>query len=159
MDSIPLVINSGPLILLDRIDALDVLGKLPYRFYCPPAVRRELDAGKALGHRAIAPAWLSEKKLLAPVPPAIKKILDPGEGEVIQLALDLGIPRVCLDDLRGRSTAESVGLKPIGLLALLGRAKMLGVIPSLKPFAERLLSRGAWYSPRVVQAVLAEVGE
>ncbi len=64
MNNPSIVINSGPLILLDRIDALDILGGLPYRFLCPPAVRMELDAGKALGRRAIAPAWLCEKRLL-----------------------------------------------------------------------------------------------
>ncbi len=159
MDSIPLVINSGPLILLDRIDALDIPGRLPYRFFCPPAVRRELDAGKQLGRRAIVPAWLREQKLLTPVSQTIKEMLDPGESEVLQLALDLGIRRVCLDDLCGRKTAESLGLKPMGLLALLGRAKALGVIPRLKPLADRLVSQGAWYSQKVIQAVLTEVGE
>ena len=42
-----IVINTGPLIVLSRIEALDIVGQLPYRFICPDAVRSELDKGEA----------------------------------------------------------------------------------------------------------------
>jgi predicted nucleic acid-binding protein len=155
----PVVINSGPLILLDRIDSLNILDRLPYRFIYPPAVRMELDAGIRLGRRIIASNRLILKELSFPVSPMIRQFLDPGEAEAIQLALNNRIARVCLDDLRGRKIAESVGLKVMGLLALLGKAKTLGLIPRLKPMTDKLTAEGAWYSKRIIQAVLAEVGE
>ena len=37
-----IVINTGPLIALARMDALDVAGQLPYQFICPSQVREEL---------------------------------------------------------------------------------------------------------------------
>lgn len=159
MENETIVINSGPLILLERIQGFDIIGRLPYRFICPPAVRGELDAGVRVGHGIIAPKWLEVRQLLSPVSPMIDQFLDRGEAEVIQLAIDCRIRRVCLDDLRGRKTAQAVGLKVMGLLSLLGRAKALGIIPYLRPITDNLLANGAWYSSKVIEAVLSEVGE
>jgi predicted nucleic acid-binding protein len=40
-----IVVNTGPLITLSRIDCLDVVGRLPFEFLCPEQVRKELDEG------------------------------------------------------------------------------------------------------------------
>lgn len=126
MENEIIVINSGPLILLDRIEEMDILGKMPYKFICPPAVRSELDAGVRFDHADIpTPNWLEVRPLYSPISAVIERFLDRGEAEVIHLAMELQIQRVCLDDLRGRKVAQSVGLKVLGLLALLGRAKAL----------------------------------
>lgn len=154
-----IVINTGPLILLDKIDALDFAGKLPLQFICPPAVRAEIDAGIKHSNTAITPDWLKVVPLTAPLSPLVAMSLDLGEAEVIQLALDNGIANVCLDDLRGRKIAESLGLTVTGLLGLLGRAKHLGIIDSLRPFTEKLLAEGGRYSPRLINGFLADFGE
>lgn len=155
-----IVINTGPLILLDRIQEMDIPGKMPYRFICPQAVRDELDAGVHHNHVTIAtPQWLEIKTLSSPISPIIDRFLDRGEAEVIQLAMDSHISRVCLDDLRGRKIAQSVGLEVMGLLALLGKAKVLGVVPRLRPITNKLLEAGAWYSQALIEKILAEVGE
>lgn len=44
MDEI-IVVNTGPLITLSRIDALDIVGKLPFRFVCPKEICDELEDG------------------------------------------------------------------------------------------------------------------
>lgn len=159
MENESIVINSGPLILLDRINALDIPGRMPYRFVSPPAVRDELDKGLDFGYKPIVPDWLIIRGLSSPVSPIIEKFMDRGEAEVIQLALDEKIDAVCLDDLRGRGTAQALGLDVMGLLGLLGKAKAFGVIPLLKPVTDRLLEEGAWYSPKIIKKVLAGVGE
>jgi hypothetical protein len=38
------VINTGPLIALSRIEALELVGQLPYQFFCPEEVRAGLAA-------------------------------------------------------------------------------------------------------------------
>ncbi len=154
-----IIINTGPLILLDKIEALDLFGKLPVKFICPSAVRQEIDAGIHHSRTAITPAWLSVKPLKAPLSTFIDLSLDFGEAEVIQLALESGISWVCLDDLRGRKVAKRQGLNVIGLLGLLGWAKELGIIPYLRPYAERLILEGARYSPKLISDILAAVGE
>ena len=154
-----IVINTGPLILLDKIEALDVFGKLPVKFICPSAVRQEIDAGIHRSRTAIAPAWLSVKPLKYPLSTFTDLSLDFGEAEVIQLALESNVSWVCLDDLRGRKVAQRQGLHVIGLLGLLAWAKELKIISSLRPYAERLVDEGARYSPKLIAGVLTTVGE
>ena len=53
-----IVVNTGPLIALSRIDALEVIQKLPFEFVCPVAVREELDAGIFHGYPVIVISWI-----------------------------------------------------------------------------------------------------
>ena len=155
----PLVINTGPLILLDKAGALDVAGRLPFQMICPAAVRRELDSGVAQGYPEIRPSWLQVALLKNPVSPLIKAALDLGEAEVIELALENRYPHVCLDDLRGRRLAVAAGLRVVGVLGLLATAKKHGIIGAIRPFTDRLLHAGAWNSPALVARVLSDLGE
>ncbi len=154
-----LAVNTGPLILLDKANALDIVGKLPFQFVCPPAVRGELDVGMAQGYASIRPAWLTVCPLQTPLSSLARSTLDLGEAEVIELAIQRGFGQVCLDDLRGRRLATASGLRVVGALGLLVLAKRTGVIPLVKPFTERLKSAGAWYSTDLVDRVLQGVGE
>jgi len=154
-----IVINTGPLIALMRMEAIDVPGQLPYEFLCPLEVRAELDAGATSGHAIVNPSWLEVQPLTDSPSPLVLTALDAGEAAVIQLALEQQIPLVCIDEWKGRRVALSVGLKVIGTLGLLGRAKLLGVIASVKPFVERALRGGIHYHPELVRQVLEAVGE
>lgn len=40
-----IVIDTGPLITLQRIEAIQTVGQLPFEFVAPEEVRAELDAG------------------------------------------------------------------------------------------------------------------
>ena len=155
----PIVINTGPLILLEKAGALDLAVRLPFQFVCPPAVRLELDAGAAKGFPVLDLPWLFVQPLKTPLSAFAQATLDPGEAEVIQLALERGYRQVCLDDLRGRRIAVASGLRVTGVLGLLALAKTTGLIPNMKPYCDRLLQNGAWYSPLLVRRVLSGVGE
>ena len=50
-----IVIDTGPLITLARIGALDIPGRLPFDFICPVQVRNELDDGSHAGHPDVRP--------------------------------------------------------------------------------------------------------
>ena len=145
------VINTGPLILLEKANALDLMPKLPFRFVCPSAVYAELEAGATRGYLIPTLSWLSVLPLAAPLSAIARATLDQGEAEVIQLALERNIRRVCLDDLRGRRIAIASGLQVTGVLGLLALAKTAGVIPLMKPYCDQLLKSGAWYAPELVQ--------
>ncbi|MDR2946694.1 MAG: DUF3368 domain-containing protein [Candidatus Adiutrix sp.] len=152
-----IVIDTGPLILLAKIEALPVAARLPHQFIAPQNVMDELAAGVALGYQAVDAPWLRTIDLKSPIPEMIRATLDDGEAAVIQLALERGIDAVCLDDLRGRRLAKAVGLSVVGVLGLLGRAKILGLIPALRPYADKLLAAGARYSPELVSRMIAEI--
>jgi len=157
MTNEPLIIDTGPLILLAKIDALALLSELPYRFIAPQEVMDELAAGVAAGHPAVECPGLQVMKLASPIPPLIRATLDEGEAAVIQLAIEQRWRRVCLDELRGRRMAKAVGLEVVGVLGLLGRAKQNGVIPALAPFTQRLVAVGARYHPDLLARMIREV--
>lgn len=159
MENEIIVINTGPLILLDKIEALDLIGRLPCRFICPSAVRAELDAGIHRSRSAIKPDWLSVGSLNSPISLFAELSIDLGEAEVIQLALENDISWVCLDDLRGRKVAKRLGLYVTGVLGLLAWAKELAIIPYLRPYTERLVAEGGRYSQKLIAETLKDVGE
>lgn len=154
-----IIINTGPLILLEKAGALDLPARMPRQFACPPAVRAELDEGEARGYPPIDPEWLSVLPLKAPLSPLARATLDEGEAEVIQLAIECNCGQVCLDDLRGRRIAVASGLRVTGVLGPLVFAKTIGLIPAVRPYCDRLMARGGWYSPELIRGVLSGVGE
>jgi len=154
-----LVINTGPLIAFERIDCLEVIGELPYKILCPQEVRTELDEGEAAGHPRVDPPWLEVKALAKPLSRVSLVGLDRGEAAVIQLANELEIPVVAIDEWKGRRAALAANLQVTGSLGILGKAKLLGLIPALKPLVERAIQMGIRYHHDLVKAVLEAVGE
>ena len=76
-----------------------------------------------------------------------------------QLALERGLPGVCIDEVKGRRVASTAGLSVVGVLGLLGRAKFLGLIPELKPYIHKAVQEGVRYDPKLVRRVLESVNE
>jgi len=85
--------------------------------------------------------------------------LDIGEAAVIQLALEQNIETVCIDELKGRRAALAVGLKIIGSLGLLGKAKTLGIISEIKPYIEKAKDNGIFYDENLIKTFLKSFGE
>ena len=154
-----IVMDSGPLILLAKIDALSILEKLNLKYVAPTVVQEELAAGPRFGHPQVNVPWLSFQSTSEPVPSYIRATLDDGEAAVIWLALERGIGHVCLDDRRGRRMAKALGLEVVGLLGLLVRAKRQGHITTLRSYTTDLLAVGARYTPKLIAEVLESVGE
>lgn len=129
-------------------------------FICPKAVQDELSEGSSHGYTSIAvPPWIAVMTS-AIVQNRIAQIaLDIGEAAVIQLALEQGIQWVCLDDWKGRRAALAVGLNVTGTLGLLSKAKILGLIPSVRFYVEKMNRNGEWYSKELIKRVLDGVGE
>jgi predicted nucleic acid-binding protein len=152
-------VNTGPLIALARMDLLDVAGRLPMEFICPPQVRAELDEGARLGHIPVAPAWLQVHVVREALSPVAVSSLDTGEAAVIQLALEQGISWVCMDEWKGRRATLAAGLKVVGALGLLGFAKVQGLIVEMRPYIERAVVAGIRYDAELVRQVLKAAGE
>jgi len=154
-----IVINTGPLITLARIEAMAVAERLPFIFICPEEARAELAEGEAVGHLRVEAPWLTVCPLREPISPAVLSALDRGEAAVIQLALERAISLVCIDEWKGRRAALAAGLKVVGVLGLLGKAKLLGLIPAVRPLVEKALKSGIRYDSELVERVLESVGE
>jgi len=142
-----------------RIGCLEILPELPYEFLCPEEVRRELDEGETAGHPRIVPAGVKVVSLAKPISPVGLAALDPGEAAVIQLATEQSIQLVAIDEWKGRRAALAAGLSVTGSLGLLAKAKMLGLLTSLKPLLNKAVTEGIRYHPELIRKVLEAIGE
>lgn len=154
-----LVLDSSPLITLGRAGALEIIQSLPFRFLVPSAVAHEITAGSLQGWPVSVPSWIEVQQLKTPVSQLAVRSLDRGEAEVISLALELQLPRVCIDEWRGRRMASALGLEVTGSLGLLGLAKTSGIIGEIRPWAAKVVSTGGRFDFRLIQQFLAAFGE
>ena len=86
--------------------------------------------------------------------------MDPGEAEAVALALELRADELLMDDVDARRVAEGLGLQPVGVLALLVRAKKRGEVAAVGPLITRLKSRIRFRaSEALVRRVFSDAGE
>ncbi len=98
------------------------------------------------------PAWL-EVRIPTSVPNPALMGLDSGEREAIQLALDLGISTVLIDEADGRGQAESLHLEVRGTLGILERGANLSKT-NLRRALSKLEQTNFRISPAVRAALL-----
>jgi predicted nucleic acid-binding protein len=156
------VVNASPLILLGKTNHLGLLGALTDQLVVPKAVVEEIGAkpdGKTL-LRVIAeePVYTLVDNEEA-TPDILGWDLGAGETQVIANAQSHGAERVVIDDLEGRRCAKAMGLKVIGTLGIVGRAKAMGLIDQAEPVVRRLQETGLYASDDLVRRLLREVGE
>ncbi len=89
----------------------------------------------------------------------LKTQMDSGEAEAIALAMELGDVLLILDDKKARRVAGQIGLKVIGTVGMLLRAKRAGVIASVKPLLRELLQANFRISDGIIQEALRLSGE
>ena len=87
-------------------------------------------------------------------------LLAEGEAEAIVLAEELAADFLLMDETAGRAVATQRGLRVIGLLGVLRRAKDRGLIAAIRPLLAALQNdAGFWVSPELRQRVLEDAGE
>jgi predicted nucleic acid-binding protein len=140
------VVDSSPLIALEKVGHLALLPALFTAVYAPPAVVAEFGQ---------SPEWLQvippTNTLLVQV---LREELDKGESEAITLATELNECEVVLDDLRARRKAERLGLSVIGVVGLLVRAKQRRLIEQIQPLLDELRSQGFYISDALYEQAL-----
>lgn len=156
------VVNASPLILLGKVEQIQLLGALAGEITVPRAVIREVSA-KPDGARTIQTLMALELVLVVDdeAPPAYILSWDLGAGEtqVISRAVMHSANRVVIDDLEARRCAKAMGLSIIGTLGIVGRAKVHGMIERAGPVVQRLRASGLYVCDELVKRLLREVGE
>jgi hypothetical protein len=139
------VSNTSPLWNLASIERLDLLHDQFTDIGIPNEVWQELQVGQeeypevARIQRAIDARWISVEPLANPyLQQSLMLELDAGESAAIALALELGVSQILLDETDGRMAAKALGLRPIGVLGVLLRAKDTGKIVSVSQDMLRL---------------------
>ena len=154
-----LVTNTTPLIALTAATGnLDVLNLLFSKVIVPLEVAEEIRAGgkTEFGVDVFEHAdWLDIQEQVVSLQPFLKNSLDRGEAAVIQTALTMGVPLVCIDEAAGRRVARLCGLDLTGTIGLLIKAKQRGHPVSIPGALERLRKHGIWLSAQVIQFAMA----
>jgi len=162
----PAVSNTSPLFNLAAIDQLSLLHHAFDQILIPDAVLHELEPvreypGVQAIHEAIAQGWIVVR-----TPHDVSRIrileqdLGRGEAAAIALALELGLPRILIDERDGSRMAEQSGLEPVGVLGVLLRAKREGHLESVKELMMALRDEVGFYIHQsLFQKVLHLAGE
>jgi uncharacterized protein len=156
------VSNTTPLIALAWLKRLDLLPTLFGRVHIPLAVLKEVtQEPTAVGAAELkAAAWL----ITLPVADRLAvdllmDQLDYGESEAIVLAHEQHADLLLMDERRGRRRARQSGLTVAGTLAVLIRARQLGLIDQLRPLLDALQRLPFHMSDELINDVLQRVGE
>jgi len=85
--------------------------------------------------------------------------IDKGESSAIALALETPESTVILDDYKARKIAEQLGVNYTGTIGVVIRAKIKGVIPSIKPILAKIKETDFRLSSDLELQALSAAGE
>lgn len=158
------IADAGPLIALSQAGQLSLLRGLFGSVELTERIRAEvLDAGTFPGQEAIRAAlqagWLRchdvDLSTWRPRRPGV----DEGEASAMLLAEMHSEALLIIDDSAGRAEAAARGLAVMGVAAVVGLAKMQGLLAQAAPVLAQMRANGYFIGQGVVAAVLARVGE
>ncbi len=148
-----IVINTGPLLAISAaMGDLEVLKTLFNEVIVPFEVDQEIRAGgkNKLGYKEYKKAtWLKKHTSKIDLMSFLQNSLDLGEASVIQLALNLDIDTVCIDETSGRQIASLCGLSLTGSIGILIRSQHHGYNFSMGKTLIKMQEKGIWLSERV----------
>jgi predicted nucleic acid-binding protein len=155
-----IVTNTTPLIALTAATgSLDVLRFLYDRVVVPREVADEVRAGGETGFCVDVfgdADWLEVSDQYIDIMPFLRHSLDVGEAAVIQTAIDLHLPLVCIDEAAGRRLARLCSLDLTGSIGVLIKASSLGYELSIPDALNRMQQKGIWLSEKVIQFALSQ---
>lgn len=155
-----LVTNTTPLIALAAATgSLDILRHLYDRVIVPLEVQFELNAAgpHAMGVAAFEQAlWLDRQSSNVELSTYLGNTLDRGEASVIQTALNLKLPLVCIDESVGRRVARLSGLTLTGSIGILLKAQQTGFPVAVELAVARTREHDIWLSEPVIAFALGK---
>lgn len=85
--------------------------------------------------------------------------IDKGESSAIALALETPDSTIILDDYKARKIADQLGLIFTGTIGVIIKAKLTGIVPSIKPVLEKIKQTNFRLSSDIELQALMEAGE
>ncbi|MDJ0731845.1 MAG: DUF3368 domain-containing protein [Crocosphaera sp.] len=140
-----IIADTACLIALERIGQLDILPSLFDSIIIPPKVAKEF---------GISYPWLNIETINNQgTVLALKMLVDDGEAEAIALAYERQL-KVILDDQQARKIARKMGVKMIGTVGILIKAKQNNIIPKILPLLNNLEANGFYLSTKLKNEAL-----
>jgi predicted nucleic acid-binding protein len=146
------ICDTSCLILLSKIDELELLNQLFDKVYTTHEIAREFR--KKLPEKIIiqSPQNQHYQEFLQ---------IETDKGEASAMALSYEIPDsiLVLDDLKARKLADQLNLKYTGTFGIILKAKKSGIIKEVKPLIEKIRKTNFRFTEELFRIVLNEAGE
>jgi len=147
-----IISDTSCLIILTKIGALDLLHQLYKRVTITKDIL--LEYGDNL------PEWVKIQKVKDRYRQQLLEMhIDSGEASAIALALETPKNIVILDDYKARKVAELLGISVTGTIGVIIKAKNSGIVPSIKPYLEKIRETNFRISDELEQIALGEANE
>jgi len=153
-----LIADSSALVALSIVDKLDILENLFGEVYVPRAVYNEVNQkDKAQSHKLAN--YCKNRVLDTKSSINFNISLGQGESEAIILYSEKNADFLLCDDKKAKKFAQSFGLKVIGSLGILIKAKETGLINAISPLLEILKESQIFIDDKTYALVLEMCGE
>lgn len=142
-----IISDTSCLIVLSKINRLSILENLFTEIIITPEVAHEF------GEQT--PDWISIKPTIDKVRVQILELeLDKGEASAIALGLETENCLLLIDEKKGRKKASDLGLKILGTLGVLIKARERNIVQSLRTEIEKLEEIGFRMSNSLITNIL-----
>ena len=85
--------------------------------------------------------------------------IDKGESSAIALAIETPGCIIILDDYKARKVAEKLGLEVTGTIGVIIKAKLKGILSSIKPYLNKINQTDFHLSEDIEREALKQAGE
>ncbi len=145
------ITDTSYFILLEKINALDILHQLFSTIYTTPEIAKEY--GNPL------PKWVVIRAANQSLQEEFHQYVDLGEASAIALASEISCDYIILDDLLARKLAKKLGLTIIGTVGVLLSAKQKGIVPLFRPYLDLIQQSNFRLSQQLAEKFIAAAGE
>jgi len=126
-----IISDTSCFIILSNIGEMELLCKVYSEVVTTPEIAAEF--GEKL------PDWVIVSEVKDTTRQQVLELqIGKGESSAIALALETPNSTVILDDYKARKVASSLNLPYIGTVGIIVKAKLLGIIPSIKPILDKM---------------------
>jgi uncharacterized protein len=158
------VSNTSPITNLAAIGHFELLRELFGEVHIAHGVWQELNKGgrRHPGSQEVENAsWIQRHDIGSQTVKALlRRDLDLGEAETLALGLELKADLVLLDEQEGRHAAIRLGLRPLGVLGILLKAKRQGMIGEIRSSLDTLRRQAGFFlGDSLYRQILDEAGE
>lgn len=146
------IADTSCFILLKNINELDLLHETYGQIVTTPEIVAE--------YSMVLPDWVQVVAVLNSDKQQLLELqIDKGESSAIALAIETPNSNIILDDYKARKIAMQLGLDVTGTVGVIIKAKLKGIIPSIKPILEKIRQTNFRLSADVENQALKEAKE
>lgn len=147
-----IISDTSCFIILSKIEQLDLLKKVYGQIVTTSDIVEEFGE--------ILPEWVIIENVSDKSKQRILELqIDRGESSAIALALETPKSTLILDDIKARKIAQQLGISFTGTIGVIIKAKLSGIIPSIKPYLEKIKETNFRISAEIELQALKEAKE